>query len=310
MVSKIEKRKKLKKAAKPHKKSPTVVAGKNSHSAGEDLSNEQLHVIIKKLNTELEQTKMQLDQFAHTSSHELQEPLRKIITFSRFLQNKKLKHKSATIKIYLDKIEAASVRMTKLIQDMLKFTLITNYEKLFVETDLNEVLTNVMFDLELLIDEKKVKIIAHKLPRIEAVPFQMNQLFYDIVHNAIKFSKPDVPPVLKISTHKLTPSEIASHPDLGKKLKYYEITFEDNGIGFDQKYAKQIFTMFQRLSAGGNYAGTGIGLAICQKIVQSCYGTIFAEGIEGKGATIHVILPEHQPKKLPEDISTILKTWV
>lgn len=94
------------------------------------------------------------------------------------------------------------------------------------------------------------------------------------------------------------------------KLRYYEITFKDNGIGFDQKYAEQIFTMFQRLGSGGDYAGTGIGLAICKKVVQTHYGLIFAEGKNDIGAMIHVILPVTQPKKLPDDMSTVLKTWI
>ena len=253
---------------------------------------------------------MQLDQFANTSSHELQEPLRKITTFSRFLLNEDRSHSPVIVKTYLNKLEAASVRMTKLIQDLLHLTLITNYEKLFVKTDLNEVISGVLFDLELLIEEKQVKIKIPKLPQIEAVPFQMHQLFYGILHNAVKFSRPEVPSVIQIKARKLTKAALESHPDLAQELLYYEITVEDNGIGFDQQYAQQIFTMFQRLSAGGDYPGTGIGLAICQKIVHTHNGAILAEGIEGEGATIRMILPVLQPKKLPEDELTILKTWL
>ncbi|MEO8147912.1 MAG: ATP-binding protein [Bacteroidia bacterium] len=271
---------------------------------------EELRSMNEKLTIQLEQAYLQLDQFAHTTSHEFQEPLRKIVTFARMLQQTDKKLKPKALKDYLVKIDTAAMRLKKLFEDMLSFASVTNYEKLFVKTDLNEVLKNTLFDFELLIDEKKARVISHKLPYIEAVPFQMNQLFYDLIHNALKFSKEDVPPVIVISSHKLTKAEKKLHPHLKQELSYHEITFKDNGIGFDQKYAEQIFTMFQRLSAGGNYPGTGIGLAICKKIVQTSYGEIFVEGIENKGAVIHVILPIKQPTKVPEDISTVLKTWV
>lgn len=271
---------------------------------------EELKSTIVKLNFQLEQTNMQLDQFAHTTSHELQEPLRKIIIFSKILQQTEKKLTSEEIKKYLEKINTSSVRLKKLIEEMLNFARVTNYEKLLLKTDLNEILRNTLFDFELLIEEKKAEIIVHKLPLIEAVPFQMNQLFYDIIHNALKFSKADVAPIIEIGSRKLSKKDLKSHVNLNTELDYYEITFKDNGIGFDQKYAEQIFTMFQRLSSGGEYPGTGIGLAICKKVVHTYYGEILAEGLEDKGAVIHIILPVTQPKVLPDDIPTILKTWI
>ncbi len=258
---------------------------------------EELEQKVKERTLQLEQSHVQLDQFAHTTSHEFQEPLRKIITFSKILQDTKRNIDPKTVKDYLNKIEGASLRMTKLIHDMLNFAGVTNYEMLFVKTDLNEVLKGILFDFELLISEKKAKITIDKLPEIKAVPFQMNQLFYDLIHNALKFSKADVPPVIKISSRKLTKARLKLHSDLNQSLTYYEIIFKDNGIGFDQKYGQQIFTMFQRLSRSGHYAGTGIGLAICKKIVQTYTGEIFAEGIENKGAIFHVLLPVQQAKK-------------
>ncbi|MCW3084133.1 MAG: hypothetical protein JWP12_1499 [Bacteroidetes bacterium] len=259
---------------------------------------EELEQKVKERTLQLEQSHVQLDQFAHTTSHEFQEPLRKIITFSKILQDNKKDIDPKTVKEYLNKIEGASLRMTKLIHDMLNFAGVTNYEMLFVKTDLNEVLKGILFDFELLIAEKKAKITIDKLPEIEAVPFQMNQLFYDLIHNALKFSKTDVAPVIKISSRKLTKAQLKLHPDLNQSLTYYEIIFKDNGIGFDQKYGQQIFTMFQRLSRSGHYAGTGIGLAICKKIVQTYAGQIFAEGIENKGAIFHVLLPVQQAKNI------------
>ncbi|MEO8762127.1 MAG: ATP-binding protein, partial [Bacteroidia bacterium] len=256
---------------------------------------EELESKVKERTLQLEQINLQLDQFTHTTSHEFQEPLRKIATFSKILQNNKNKLKPELIQEYLNKIEAASIRMTALTQDMLNFAGVASHERLFIKTDLNEILKNILFDFELLIEEKKAKIICGKLPEIEAVPFQMNQLFYDIIHNALKFSKGDVPPIIEISSHKLSKEEIKDNPKLNQKLNYYEIVFKDNGIGFDQKYARQIFTMFQRLSSGGIYPGTGIGLALCKKIVQTYSGKIFAQGKENKGASFHVILPIEQP---------------
>jgi two-component system CheB/CheR fusion protein len=256
---------------------------------------EELESKVKERTLQLEQINLQLDQFTHTTSHEFQEPLRKIATFSKILQDNKSNLKPELVQEYLNKIEGASIRMTKLTQDMLSFAGVASHEKLFIKTDLNEILRNILFDFELLIEEKKAKIIRGKLPEIEAVPFQMNQLFYDIIHNALKFSKRDVPPVIEITSHKLSKEKIKSHPKLNQKLSYYEIIFKDNGIGFDQKYERQIFTMFQRLSTGGNYPGTGIGLALCKKIVQTFSGQIFAQGKENKGASFHVILPIEQP---------------
>lgn len=273
-------------------------------------TNEELQSIIEKLTFQLEQANMQLDQFTHTTSHELQEPLRKIIVFSKILQQTEKKLKIQEVKKYLEKIDSSSVRLRKLIEDMLNFARVTNYEKLVVKADLNEILKNTLFDFELLIEEKKAEMITHELPEIEAVPFQMSQLFYDIIHNSLKFSKADVSPIIEIDSRKLTKKDMKSHADLDNKLVYYEISFKDNGIGFDQKYAEQIFTMFQRLSSGGEYPGTGIGLAICKKVVQTYHGKIFAEGSENKGTVIYVLLPVIQPKILPEDIPTILKTWV
>ena len=321
MTKKIETSKHQKKDSKPAKKiesenmektlkDETILKSEQEVPFVAEVSKEELQLTIAKLSLQLEQTNMQLDQFAHTASHELQEPLRKIITFSRLLQQRDKKLKPTETKKYLEKIESSSHRLRKLIDEMLNFTKVTNYEKLLFKTDLNEILKNTLFDFELLIEEKKAEVIVHQLPEIEAVPFQMSQLFYDIIHNALKFSKVDVAPVIEIGSRKLTRKDIKSHAQLDDKLIYYEITFKDNGIGFDQKYAEKIFTMFQRLGSGGDYAGTGIGLAICKKVVQTYYGLIFAEGLEDKGAVIHVILPLTQPKKQPEDMPTILKTWI
>ncbi|MES2681550.1 MAG: chemotaxis protein CheB [Bacteroidota bacterium] len=255
---------------------------------------EELERKVKERTRQLEQSNMQLDQFTHTTSHEFQEPLRKIVIFSDMLQKNENHNNPQLMNEYLGKIAGASTRMTKLIEDMLNFASVTNYEKLFEKTDLNEILKNVLFDFELLITEKRATVNSGKLPTIDAVPFQMNQLVYDLLHNALKFSQKGVAPVIDISSALLSQEELKLYPGLNQDLTYHEIIFKDNGIGFNQKYADKIFTMFQRLSHSGSYAGTGIGLAICKKIVQQYNGEIFANGKESGGASFHVILPLHQ----------------
>jgi two-component system CheB/CheR fusion protein len=321
MTKRVEKSKPQKKISKPvkktaYKKLSNPVKKETAPKVEEavvvepEVTKEDLQSTIEKLTLQLEQRNMQLDQFEHTTSHELQEPLRKIETFSKILQQNEKKLKAQEVKKYLEKIDISSARLKKLIEEMLNFSRVTNYEKLFLKTDLNEILKSTLFDLELLIEEKKAEIIVNPLPEIEAVPFQMSQLFYDIIHNSLKFSKADVAPVIEITARKLTKKDMKSHLNLYDQLRYCQISIKDNGIGFDQKYAEQIFTMFQRLSSIGEYPGTGIGLAICKKVVKTYYGEIFAEGLEDKGAVIHIILPFSQPKKLPDDIPTILKTWI
>jgi two-component system CheB/CheR fusion protein len=261
----------------------------------EELSDE-LEEKIKEKTLKVAQKNLQLEQFTHSSSHEFQEPLRKIITLSNLLQKSDKEIDPNLVKDYLNKIERASIRMRDLIKDMLNFATIDQNEKLFIKTDLNIVLKNILYDFELLISEKKAIVISHKLPEIEAIPFQMNQLFYDLIHNALKFSKSGVPPKIDISSQRLSKDELKQYPHLNQKLRYCKIAFKDNGIGFDQKYAVKIFTMFQRLITTGNYAGTGIGLALCNKIAEEYSGQIIAEGKENIGATFYVLLPFQQPK--------------
>ncbi|MEO5975557.1 MAG: CheR family methyltransferase [Chryseolinea sp.] len=257
---------------------------------------EGLEEKIKDRTASLEQTNQQLEQFAHIASHELQEPLRKITTFSRLLQQSFEDGKpEEVIKKYLSKVEESSTRLTSLVQHMLDFASVTHHEKYFEKTKLSEIYANVLNDFELLIGEKKAIVTCDPLPEIEAIYFQLHQLFYDLISNALKFSKTGEPPIIHIAAHKLTKEQIKLRPALNGNLSYYDIVFTDEGIGFEQKYAQQIFTIFQRLHAtGGMYAGTGIGLALCKKIVQKHHGEIYAEGKPKAGASFHVILPVQQ----------------
>ena len=252
--------------------------------------------LLKKSNEAMKKTNMQLDQFAHVASHDLQEPLRKILTFSMRLQDTHKEELSADAKYCLDKIENASSRMSKLIRDLLNYSRVLDHKKLFMQTDLNETLKNILNDFELLIQEKKAQIKVAELPIIDAIPLRMNQLFYNLISNALKFSIEEVPPIINITSRTLSEKEIKRYPTLNPSKPYVEIIFKDNGIGFEQKYSEKIFTIFQRLHDKENYVGTGIGLALIRKIAENHNGLTFAKAKENKGATFHVILPFKQPK--------------
>ncbi len=249
---------------------------------------------LKQSNEELRQTNIQLDQFAHIASHDLQEPLRKILTFSMRLQDKHKEGLSTEVKSYLNKIENASNRMTILIKDLLNYSQLLHHEKLFAATDLNETLKSIIDDFDLLIHEKKAEIIIDNLPTIDAIPLKMTQLFYNLISNALKFSKQDVPPVITITSRILTSEQIGEYPAFNPLITYYELVFKDNGIGFEQQYADKIFNIFQRLHSKDTFIGTGIGLALSKKIIESHQGEIFAHSNENEGAEFHVILPIRQ----------------
>ncbi|MGV9004940.1 CheR family methyltransferase [Flavobacterium sp.] len=251
-------------------------------------------VELKNSNEELKQSNIQLDQFAHIASHDLQEPLRKILTFSLRLQDKYKDGLSDEVKAYLTKIEGASSRMQTLIQDLLNYSRLLHHEKLFVPNDLNVIAKNVLYDFELLIQEKEATVAINDLPIVTAIPLQMNQLFYNLISNALKYSKDDVPPIITITSKMLTKREIKKYPNLNPIEKYTEIIFKDNGIGFEQEYADKIFNIFQRLHSKQTYIGTGIGLALSKKIIENHHGEIFANAKNNNGADFHVILPIKQ----------------
>lgn len=263
--------------------------------ASENLNTANIN--LKKSVEELKQTNQQLEQFANAASHDLQEPLRKIITFSKRLQDRHKDSLPEEVKTYLDKIQSASARMTTLIKDLLNYSFLLDNEKLFSKVNLNDTLTNILNDFELRIVERKAIVKSDTLPTIDAIPLQMNQLFYNLISNALKFTKDNVTPLIIISSRTLSYQEIKNYPSLANKNQveehrsYVEIIFKDNGIGFEQQYDKQIFTIFQRLHDNGTYIGTGIGLALCKKIIENHQGEIFVKAEENKGAEFHIILP-------------------
>ena len=258
-------------------------------SFAEDLERE-----VKERTSDLMQSHMQLSQFAYVASHDLQEPLRKILTFCTRLLEKQKEALPADVKTYINKIEGAAGRMRKLIDELLEYSRLITYDKLFEPTDLNVILENVTTDFELMIEEKKAKITNNTLPVIQAIPMQMNQLFYNLISNALKFSQAERLPVITITSNKLSEKQAAKlFPD-SMQTDYHEIIFRDNGIGFDQKYAEQIFVVFQRLHQNDEYTGTGIGLSIIKKIIENHHGKVSVDAKENEGATFHIILPAEQ----------------
>jgi two-component system CheB/CheR fusion protein len=236
----------------------------------------------KSLLDELRHVNQQLEQFVNVTSHDLQEPLRKILIFSERLRTKAKGQLTEETETYLQKIELSSKRMTELIKGLLKYSRLTDYEKLFEPTDLNECVKVALGDLEHVIEQKKADIQISDLPTIEVIPLQMNQLFYNLISNALKFSKKDILPKIGISSRKLSEKEV-------------EIIIKDNGIGFDQKYEEQIFKAFQRLDQPLKQKGTGIGLALVKRVVENHRGMIHATSKEGEGTTFQVQLPVKQP---------------
>ncbi|TCN58865.1 PAS domain S-box protein [Flavobacterium circumlabens] len=250
-------------------------------------ANKELEHSVKNLHTANDQ----LQEYAYVASHDLQEPLRKILMFiSRLLGMEE--NISGSALLLLEKISQSAIRMNTLIKDLLAYSYLGNPDRQFISTDLNAIMANILIDFELLIHERNIKIKVGNLPVINAIPLQMNQLFYNLISNAIKFYKNDRSvSKIEISSKKLTLKQIKSHPDLDSDLEYFEIIVKDNGIGFNQEYDNKIFTVFQRLHNNEVYKGTGIGLSIGKKIVENHKGIIFVKAQENIGAEFHFILP-------------------
>lgn len=245
--------------------------------------------VLFEKNMELQQSNASLKEFAYVASHDLQEPLRKISTFGDRLQFTQKGKLDAEGKIYLEKIISSSLRMQQLINDLLSISMISN-NKAFQSYSLQNILNEVLISLEHVIEQRKAVIVADTLPEAYIVPSQFRQLFQNLISNSIKFTLPDVEPAITIHSKFLSAKDI-KQDNLAKASKYLQITFSDNGIGFDKIFADKIFAIFQRLHNRSEYEGTGIGLAICKKIIENHGGVIFATGIENKGANFTIIIP-------------------
>jgi PAS domain S-box-containing protein len=240
---------------------------------------------------ELKRSNKDLEEFAYVASHDLQEPLRKLTTFNERLRHKFSGILDADANGYLTRMTAATQNMRLLIDNLLEFSRISRSTGIFVKTNLDEIITTVKNDQELLIEETGTIIKNNGLPSVEAIPSQMCQLFNNLLGNAIKFRHPLRKSIITISSEPLSISE-KERRQLSKKKNYVKIIVEDNGIGFEEEYAEKVFQLFQRLHAKVEYAGSGIGLSICKKIVENHKGIIYAESMPGKGSAFFILLPE------------------
>lgn len=247
---------------------------------------ELLERLVWEQTSELRRSNFDLEQFASVASHDLQEPLRKIQAFSDRLQAKCAPALGEQGKEYLERITHAVARMRALINDLLEFSRVTLKGRPFAEVDLEAVAREVVSDLEILIQQSGGRVDLGPMPVIKADPLQMRQLFQNLIGNALKFHRPDAPPVVTVSAFEVFGVD-KSNPVA------YELRFADDGIGFEEVYCDRIFQVFQRLHGRNEYDGTGMGLAICRKIVERHSGRITAASEPGKGSTFTITLPVH-----------------
>ena len=254
---------------------------------------ERSHVELKDYALKLERSNSELQDFASVASHDLQEPLRKVQAFSDRLRKRCAAALDDPGRDYLDRIQNAAARMQSLINDLLTYCRVATKAQPFVPTNLVSITREVVADLEARIEQVSGQVVLGELPTVDADPLQVRQLMQNLIGNSLKYSRPDVPPVVKVwSKHEPHEAGTASG---APPRPFCEIVVEDNGIGFDQIYSERIFTIFQRLHGRNEYEGTGIGLAVCRRIVERHGGTITAHSTPGNGATFLVSLPIRQP---------------
>jgi PAS domain S-box-containing protein len=252
------------------------------------VTNEQL----EQINHALEMSNNDLQQFASVASHDLQEPLRKIQIYSNILKEKHNSEFSTSARNYLSKIITSSERMRVLISDILSFSSLSDKDNFYEPTDITLLANELIKDFELLIEEKQATINIEELPVIEVNPGQIRQVLQNIISNALKFSRPEASPVIKIFGKRICDSNYDSLTD--PNGPYACIHIKDNGIGFDEKYMTNVFTLFKRLHTKDKYEGTGIGLAITKRIIEKHQGNILAHSTEGQGSEFIIVLPVKQ----------------
>lgn len=263
------------------------------------MTEEKIRMLNEQLlenNIQLKNTVEELDRFAYVASHDLQEPLRKILVFSDKIQTKYKESIDPDMEKNLDKIVKASERMQLLINDLLKFSRHTTTTEDFSIINLNELINDVLTDMEVELDNKEAQIRIDKLPGVWGIPSQLRQLFQNLIGNAIKFKKKDVIPFVHIYPH------IDEDSTFLADRKLCRIIIQDNGIGFDPKYSNEIFVVFKRLHSYHEFAGSGVGLSICKKIIERHNGYITAESQLGIGSKFIVDLPEAKVNQLSQEL--------
>ena len=246
---------------------------------------------LEQKNKDLINMNIELQSFAYISSHDLQEPLRKIQTFASRLSDLDEQNISAKAKTYLGRIEVSAKRMQTLIQDLLAYSRTNSADRVFVKSNLDEIAEEVASDFSERIEETNAVVNFHPLGEATIIPFQFRQLLHNLIGNSLKFLRPEETPYLEIKAERIIGNQIKHQVDYPDKM-YYHLTIADNGIGFDAEYNERIFEVFQRLNTESEFSGTGIGLAIVKKIVENHKGIITASGEKNRGATFDIYLPE------------------
>jgi light-regulated signal transduction histidine kinase (bacteriophytochrome) len=264
----------------------------HERKVSEDKVKELNHRLLENIER-LESANRDLDRFAFMASHDLQEPLRKMLMFSDRLAHKYKDLIDEEGKMFISRIQHAGERMQALIKDILLFSKTSIEKPVFVDTNLDEILGEVLGEMENVIKEKNAIIHAEPLPNLSVNPVLMRPLFHNLISNAVKYAKKDVQAVVRIYSEFSAATNGSDSAEV--KNKYCRIYVEDNGIGFDQKYSEQIFGMFKRLHLHTEFEGTGIGLALCKKIVEEHNGFITARSKLNEGSIFIISLPVQQP---------------
>ncbi|PXY46782.1 hybrid sensor histidine kinase/response regulator [Flavobacterium hydrophilum] len=253
---------------------------------------------------ELLNANKELLAFNFISSHDLQEPLRKIQVFISIIMEKEMKTMTEAGKNNLKRIHVAATRMRQLIEDLMNFSRVSAIDHQYEVSDLQDIIEDVKSELIDTIIQKKAIFKINELVAVNIIPFQFRQLIYNLISNSLKFSTPDVPPNITIQSVILKNDEfrLLNLPNSPQICDYWNLSFTDNGIGFDAQYNQNIFVIFQRLHHTEEYSGTGIGLAIVKKIVENHNGIIVAEGILNKGVAfnIYIPIPENSKKSIAD----------
>lgn len=245
---------------------------------------------VREYLVQLERSNRELERFASVASHDLQEPLRKIQAFCDRLRERFAENIPETGRDYLARVIDAAKRMQDLINDLLMFSRISTKEKTYARVNLNKIAKTVLSDLEVRLEETGGTVNLGDLPTIEADPIHMRQLFQNLIGNALKFARPEVPPVVNVT------GEVVQAED-GEGQPMVRLKIADNGIGIEPRHYERIFGIFERLHGRGKYEGTGVGLAVCRKIVEHHHGTIEVSSVVGEGSTFTILLPMKQPER-------------